>query len=514
MTLTAAPHTSVAIDNAAFGDFSLTGENWLTTTDHRKVGGILASASLLVGVIGAAILGLVTWRLDDSIRGTLPDSGFLGASFEGGWSHTRLWTAVENGLPFFVIVPLFLALATIAVPRLIGSTRMAFPRLQAFVLWGYLGAVALLIAAFTVVDGPPLWSTAMRPGDTQPTNHATDLLSAALGVMAIVMFAGAVNIVATVLTQRRPGLGLGDVAPFAWASLLSSAVTVISMPVFIGGLLMWTLNAHVGGNLSSAPGFDRVWQHTVYLYGRPDTFMLVLPALGVASQIISNRAGKALIGGIASKVLMAMFATFSFGVWATGNTGAMVQPTSNLVSGLVAIPVGLLVLVWVGTLLQGLKFDTSVVAVAGLFVMLALGALNVIVAGVRGIEADLAPTWTIGQTLLLLVAAPIAAAIGGFHEFAPLVWGRKTIAPLGGLAGLAALAGGVLLGGGIAGIAYQKAATNNATVASAAAGVGAFLLAGALALTILNLFGSIIARKGAEADSSADLSTAAVEGAQ
>ena len=149
--------------------------------------------------------------------------------------------------------------------------------------------------------------------------------------------------------------------------------------------------------------------------------------------------------------------------------------------------------------------------------MLGLGALNVIVAGVRGIENDLAPIWTIGQTLLLLIAAPIAAAIGGFHEFAPLVWGRKTMAPLGGLAGLAALGGGILLGGGVAGIAYKSAATDKATVASAAAGIGAFLLAGALALTILNLLGSIAGGKGERVDPSTDYAandyaSAALEG--
>ena len=83
---------------------------------------------------------------------------------------------------------------------------------------------------------------------------------------------------------------------------------------------------------------------------------------------------------------MAMFAAFSFAVWATANTTAMVQPTSTLFSGLVAVPAGLLVLLWLGTIAQGMKPDTSVLAVVGLIVMLALGALNVIVAGVRGIE--------------------------------------------------------------------------------------------------------------------------------
>ena len=100
MTLTAAPHTSVAIDNAAFGDFSLTGENWLTTTDHRKVGGLLASASPFSSGSSALPFSASSPGVyDDSVRGTLPASGFLGSSFEGGWSFTRLWTAVENGLP-------------------------------------------------------------------------------------------------------------------------------------------------------------------------------------------------------------------------------------------------------------------------------------------------------------------------------------------------------------------------------------------------------------------------------
>ena len=488
----------MAIDKIAFGDLSVaaTGETLLTTTDHRKVGGLLASAALLVGVVGTALAGLVAWRLDDAARGVLPQSGLLGASADGGWSFARLWGAAETGLPLFVIAPLFLALATIAVPGLIGSDRMAFPRLQAFVLWGYVSAVALYVAAFTVVDGPPFWSASSQTAPGGPANHASDLYAGALGVLGVVLFAGAVNVVATVLTQRRPGLRLDHVAPFAWSSLLAGAITVLSMPVFLGGLLMSSLNVHVNGNLASASGFDRVWQHTVYLYGRPDVFMLVLPALGIASQMVSNRAGTPLIGGIASKVLMAAFAAFSLAVWATSQTNAMVQPTTTLISGLVAVPAGLLVLVWLGTLAQGVKPDASLTFVLGVIVLLALGAVNVIVAGARGVGPDLAPVWTIGQTLLLLTAAPLVAALGGLHEFAPLAWGRRTMAPLAGLAGLAVLGGGALLGIGVAVISYKNNVTDNATAASVAAGVGGFLLTAAIALTMLNLLGSVVGRKG------------------
>lgn len=497
MTLTAAPNTSVAIDRAAFGDLAATPETLLTTTDHRKIGGMLASAALLVGVAGTVLTGLVAVKLDDAVRGELAESGFLGASSAGGWSFARLWSAAQNGLPMFVIAPLFLALATMAVPGLIGSNRLAFPRLQAFVLWGYVSAMALYIAAFTVVDGPPSWSTAGSSDLVNgPANHATDLFAGALGVVAIVLFAGAVNIVATVLTQRQPGLQLEDVAPFAWASLLASAISIISLPVFLAGLLMTALNVHVTGNLATAPGFDLIWQHSVFLFGRPDVVVPVLGALGVAAQIVSNRAGRPLIGGVASKALMAVFAALSLALWATSNITAVVQPTPTLISGLLAVPAGLLALIFLGTLAQGLKPNASLVSVLAILLLLALGAVNVIVAAARGIETDLGGIWTIGQTLLLLVAVPLVGALAGLHEFAPVAWGRKAMEPLAGLAALAALGGGVLLGLGIAGIAYKNNVADNGTAASVVAGIGAFLLAGAIALTALNLLGSVLARKG------------------
>ena len=497
MTLTAAPHTSVAIDKAAFGDLTATGETWLTTTDHRVVGGLLASAALVAGAVATVLTGLVAWRVDAAVRGALPQTGFLNGTADGGWSWVRFGAAAENGLPLFVIAPLFLALATLAVPGLIGSDRLAFPRLQAFVLWGYVSAVALYIAAFTVVDGPPIWGgNSDLANVTGRANHATDLFAGALAVVGVVLFAGAVNIVATVLTQRRPGLLLDDIAPFAWASLLASAVMVLSIPVFLGGLLMTALNVHVNANLLTAPGFEKVWQHTVFLYGRPDVYMGVLAALGVAAQIVSNRTGKPLIGGIASKVLMALFAAISLGVWATSNIAAVVQPTSTWLTGLIAIPAGLLVLVLLGSLAQGLKLDASLIVVVGLFVLLALGAVNVIVAGARGIESDLGGAWTYGQTLLLLVAAPLLGALGGLQEFAPIVWGRRAMAPLTGLSGLTGLGGGVLVGAGIAGIAYKNQLADKGTAASAVAGIGAFLLAVAIVITMANLLGSIAARKG------------------
>jgi hypothetical protein len=122
--------------------------------------------------------------------------------------------------------------------------------------------------------------------------------------------------------------------------------------------------------------------------------------------------------------------------------------------------------------------------------------VNVIVAGARGVESGLGAAWTYGQTLLLLVAAPLVAGLGGLHEFAPVAWGRKVMAPLAGLAGLSGLGGGVLVGLGIAGVAYKNNVADKGTVAAAIGGVGAFLLAAAIALTILNLLGSVVGRKG------------------
>ena len=496
MTLTASPGSSMTVDQAAFGDLAnvhSTPETWFTTTDHRTIGGLMAGISLVVGLVGTVLASLVSLKLDDAVQGKLSESGLLSGSVDGALSFSRIFSAQRHGLLIMVAGPLFLALATLAVPRMIGSTRLAFPRLGAFSLWAYEAAMALFIASIFVGDGPSTLSLVGPTPSSGPANHATGLAL------------GAVNIVTTVLTQRAPGLRLGNVAPYVWASFVTAGITLISAPVFAAGLLITFIDRHFNSTLYAADGFSRVYTHTLWFFGRPDALLLILPALGIASQIVANTAGKSLVGGPVDKILLSFFGVLTLGAWAGGDSllTAVVQPTPTWLTGLIVIPAGLLVLVWLGTLATKIKPTPGLLFVIALIVMLGLAGINVLVAAVRGVtDANLQSVWSINQTSLMLTAVPLVLALGGLVEFAPIIWGRKTLQPLVGLAALAGLGGGVLAALGHAGIAYKSNVSDSGSAAAIVSFVGGLLLAAAVALTLANLLGSIVAGRGEAVEAS------------
>jgi heme/copper-type cytochrome/quinol oxidase subunit 1 len=250
-----------------------------------------------------------------------------------------------------------------------------------------------------------------------------------------------VNFFVTVLTQRAPGLGLTKVRPFTWSTFVTSSVLLISTPVFLAGLLLTYLDLHFGGALYSFAGADRVWIHTVWLFGRPEAFLLMLPALGAASDIVINRIGRPLVGGPAAHILLALFGALSLGVWAADTyiASAVVLPTARWLTALVAIPVALLVLLWLGSLRFGLKPDVGLLYVAGFVLLLALGAANVIIAAFE--EVDVASAWRVGHVHLVVFGAPLFVALGALAEWSPLAYGRRLVMALNGLAGLALLGG-------------------------------------------------------------------------
>ncbi len=512
MTLTASPGSSAAVDHAAFGDVVASAETVFTTTDHRRVGGLMVGVAMFLAVDALALLAIVTFKMDSLLRGALPGSGLMSANPSAAWSFERLFNAQRQALPIFVVAPLFIALATLTVPRLIGSKRMAFPRLQALVLWTYVLSVGLLIAAYAVGDGPPTLTVFNPSPLSGPLNHANGLLIGAFAVVTTAMVLGSINIVATVLTQRQPGLRVGEVAPFAWASTVFSAVTILSGPVFLAGLLLTYVDRRYQTDLAGGVGFDRVWAHQMFFFGRPDGLLLLVPTLGIASQIVAQRAGKPLLGGPAANVLLSAAGIATLFTWATqaNITRAMTQPTPAIVSALIAAPAGLLVLVWLGTLAKGVKPDASLLVVVTPIVIGGLAAINAIVAGAKGVVSDLELPWSVGQSTALIVALPLAVALGGLLAFAPTIWGRATAAPLSGLAGLAGLGGGLLILVGHAGLAYKESPTSNATALAVIAAIGAVLLLGAVLLTGLNLMTSILGKKGALIDpTGASLDTAA-----
>lgn len=494
MTLTASPSSASAVDRAAFGDLEVT-ETWVSSVDYRVVGRLLTSAALLIGAVGVALWGLVSLKFDASVRGALGTADFLGESAAGGFSFARVLMAVQHGLPYFVVLPLFLGVATAAIPAQIGATRMAFPRLQAFVLWGYLTATAVFVASFCVVDGPPMINLFANFADSPGSNRATDVFLGSLILVTVVTLLGATNIVATVATQRRPGLRLGSIGSFSFASLITSGVLLIATPVFLAGLGLLLLDRHFGASLLTATGVDRFWSHMIFLPSRPEALLFVLPGLGAMIDVVSAKANARPVGGSLANALLGAFGMLTFTAWAADAwvLNHMVQPTSTLQSSLVAIPLGLLLLVALGTLgqnIKNLKPDAALLFVVGMELLVVLGVANIVVAAIKGVSGPGAFVWTTNQLAVMTFAAPVLGLIAAAIHFLPASAGRKAPAAASSLAGLAAI-GGLAIGAlALAGLSYQSDFDNAAGALSAIALVGGLLAAGGLALSALLALGS------------------------
>ena len=444
MTLTASPNAQAAVDDAAFDGLArATRVPWLTTTDHRRIG------RAHLGFVGLFLLaGVATAEL---VRGELMSSTRVLFNDEPAWfSLSRFYSAHVSLMAALVLAPIWIALGTLAIPTQIGSARLAFPRLQVFVLWGYVLGGAGMIASYLAVDGPPLIHVGSVSNDAAGLgNQATDLALASQMLLTLVAVLAAANFVTTVLTLRRPGLRIDGVRPFTFSMFVTSGVLLLSGPVHMVGLALTYIDTHFKGTLFTANGADRIWVHTMWLFGRPEILLFALPALGVAGDIIVNRIGKPLLGGAAAGYLMVAYAALTLTVWATDQrlTSAALLPGGRFTTALTAIPAGLLVLIWLGSLATaggGVKPDAMLLAVLGVVVLFGFDLVNFVIAIFAKVQGGSA--WIVGSSHVAAFGAPLVAAIGAIALFAPVGWGRHLNQGLTALAVLV-FTGGVALSG-------------------------------------------------------------------
>jgi cytochrome c oxidase subunit I len=251
------------------------------------------------------------------------------------------------------------------------------------------------------------------------------------------------------VTQRADGMPFSRLPMFSTATFATGVVTLLSTPVFLAGLAVLYIDQHFGGTFFGAdnPAGQDVWQHTLWLFGRPEVYLLLLPGLGAACDVVAAHARKPLLGDAAARAGIGVFAALSLTAWAAGTkvAEAVVLPTYSVATALVALPIGLLALLWLGTLAKGSpRFHVSLAFVAGFLGLAAFGAVNAVVAAVA--EVDGGTAWTVAHVHMAAFGAPTLLAVGALYHWAPKLWGRDLSAGLGGLVFLA-LFGGFFLNG-------------------------------------------------------------------
>ncbi len=404
--------------------------NLLNTADHKTIGRIQIVASLLaLGLAGAAAIAIRVMASDGSI------------------DHFDAVTSLDHALlGVFVVLPLWLGIATIVVPLQIGTNRLAFPKLSAAALWVYVGGVIAVIEGYTQSPAPSggrtVFSVVPLPGSLAKLvdTKGADLvvLGMALGATATVLMA--VNLVATIASRRAHGLTIGRLPYFTWSVLVGGIGVALATPVFIGGLTLVWVDQHFGGEFFTSSAANALWTHAIWLGGRPESLLGAVFVLGAGSDIIATATGRRNELDQVTRAAIAAFATFAFVPWTltTDQAGGALAPFSNVITALPILAAAVVLLTWLGQLRHGLKLIPSVVP---LVLTLGLGVVALFDGLLRLTSDNRGSGWSEASLVLFAIAIPVTGAIAALVHWAPKLVGGPVAAPVASLAALAIAVG-------------------------------------------------------------------------
>lgn len=338
---------------------------WLFTTNHKDIGTLYMWLSLAMFFVGGAMALLMRLELFE------PGQRYLDPNL-----YNVMTTMHGLVMVFGVVMPAFVGIANWQIPLMIGAPDMALPRLNNFSFWLLPFAFTLLISTLFMSGGGPNFGwTFYAPLSTKYGPPSTDFFIFSIHLMGISSILGSINIIATVLNLRAPGMTLMKMPMFVWTWLITAFLLIAVMPVLAATVTMMLTDRHLGTSFFDAAGGGDplLFQHLFWFFGHPEVYILVLPAFGVISEVIPTFARKKLFGYSFMVYAVASIAILSFIVWAHHMFVSGVPLGAQLffmyATMLIAVPTGIKVFNWVATMFRGsMTFETPMLfAVAFVF---------------------------------------------------------------------------------------------------------------------------------------------------
>ena len=346
--------------------------DWLTTTDHKKIGHLYLLTSFSF-FLAAGVLALL-------LRAELFEPGLQVVSNE---QYNQLFTMHGTLMLLMFATPLFVGFANAIMPLQIGAPDVAFPRLNAFSYWLFLFGGLVVFSGFLVPGGAaafgwtgytPLSDAAFNPG------LGGDLWVMGLALSGFGTILGAVNFITTVLTMRAPGMTMFRMPIFTWNILLTSVLVLLAFPVLAAALLGLAADRILGAQIfDPVNGGAILWQHLFWFFGHPEVYIIALPFFGIITEIIPVFSRKPLFGYTGMIAATIAITALSTTVWAHHMfaTGAVLLPFFALMSFLIAVPTGIKFFTWTGTMWRGqITFDTPMLWAVGFMTTFLFGGLS------------------------------------------------------------------------------------------------------------------------------------------
>ena len=404
--------------------------SWVTTVDHKKIG-ILYSATALVFFILGGLEAL-------AIRGQLavPNNDLLTAQL-----YNQFFTMHGLTMIFLVVMPLGVGIMNYMVPLLIGARDVAFPRLNAFSYWIFLFGGIFMYSSFFLGGAPDGGWFGYAPLNRQLPGVGMTYYSLGLQILGIASVAGAVNFIITIINMRAPGMTLMRMPVFVWMTLVTSFLLLFAMPVIAIALFELMFDRAYGAQFfNTAVGADPLlWQHLFWLFGHPEVYILILPAMGIVSEILPTFARKPLFGYAALVFAGAAIGFMGWGVWAHHMFATGLGPVANSAFAIstmfIAVPTGVKIFNWLGTLWGGdIHFKTPMLFAIGFIAMFIIGGLTGVTHSIVPSDYQQTDTYYIVNHIhYVLFGGAIFALFAAMYYWWPKVFGRMLSEGLGKL---------------------------------------------------------------------------------
>ncbi|WP_411906249.1 cytochrome o ubiquinol oxidase subunit I [Rhizobium mayense] len=382
-------------------------KEWFTSIDHKKIGimyVVLALIMLLRGFSDALLMRLQQAIAFNGSEGYLPPH-----------HYDQIFTAHGVIMIFFVAMPFVTGLMNLVVPLQIGARDVSFPFLNNFSFWmTTAGAIVIMISLFIGefaktgwLAYPPLSGIAYSP------DVGVDYYIWGLQVAGIGTTLSGINLIATIVKMRAPGMTFMKMPVFTWTSLCTNILIVASFPILTATLALLTLDRYAGTNFftNDLGGNPMMYVNLIWIWGHPEVYILILPAFGVFSEVVATFCGKRLFGYASMVYATCVIMILSYLVWLhhffTMGSGASVNSFFGITTMIISIPTGAKLFNWLFTMYHGrIRYEPPMLWTVGFMVTFTIG-------GMTGVMLAVPPADFVLHNSLFLIAHFHNVIIGG-----------------------------------------------------------------------------------------------------
>lgn len=403
--------------------------SWLTTVDHKKIGILYLVAGGFFFLIGG--LEAIFMRL----QLMYPDNHLISAT-----TFNQLLTMHGTTMIFLAAMPIIFALMNAVVPLQIGARDVAFPFVNALGFWLFFAGGVLLNTSWFLGGAPDAGWTAYTPLSTnQYSGHGVDFYVLGLQIAGIGTLIGGINFLVTIINMRAPGMSFMRLPLFTWTSFITSALILFAFPAITVSLVLLMFDRLFGANFFNVGNGGNVvlWQHLFWIFGHPEVYILILPAFGIISEVVSVFSRKRLFGYSAMVFATIIIGFLGFMVWVHHMFTVGIGPVANalfaIATMLIAVPTGIKIFNWLFTLWGGqISFTTSNLFALGFIPTFVIGGMTGVMLSVPPADFQFQDSYFVVAHFHYTIVGGMAFGLfAGLYYWWPKMFGRLLSEKLG-----------------------------------------------------------------------------------